>query len=71
MNEIITHNHDGVSSTRLKTYHIIPSFNMNATQLTNYLSRPAINGERFTNYDGTNYREYIRINGVWKYASLS
>ena len=56
------HNHDGVNSEKIKVYNVIPSFKMTPTELTRYLSRPAIEGEEFNVYDGTNYRKYIRIN---------
>jgi len=65
------HNHNGIDSNKIKVYYIIPTFTMTSTQLSKYLARPAIEGERFTNYDGTNYREYIRINKLWKYITLS
>jgi hypothetical protein len=71
MEQIKTHTHDGINSEKLKVYNIIPTFRMTSTQLTNYLSRPAIEGEEFNNYDGTNYRKYIYINSVWKLITLS
>jgi hypothetical protein len=71
MENIKTHNHNGINSEKLKTYNVIPAFIMTSDELTRYLSRPAIDGEEFNVYDGTNYRKYIRINGVWKYATLS
>ena len=71
MNEFNAHNHDGINSKKIKTYHVIPTLIFTSTELTQYLSRPAIDGEEFNVYDGTNYRKYIRINGVWKYATLS
>jgi UDP-glucose 4-epimerase len=71
MNEFKDHNHDGINSQKLKTYNVIPTFTMTSTELTRYLSRPAIEGEEFNVYDGTNYRKYIRINQLWKYVSLS
>ena len=66
-----THNHDGINSPKIPTYNVIPTYTMTSTELTRYLSRKAIDGEEFNVYDGTNYRKYIRINGVWKYATLS
>jgi hypothetical protein len=71
INEIKTHTHDGINSQKLKTYNVIPSFKMTPTELTRYLSRPAIEGEEFNNYDGTNYRKYIYINSNWHYVSLT
>jgi len=72
MNEDIkTHNHDGINSEKLKTYNVIPTYIMTATELTRYLSRPAIEGEEFNVYDGTNYRKYIYINSNWTYVSLT
>lgn len=73
MNEefIKSHTHDGVNSEKIKTQDVIPTFTMTSTELTRYLSRPAIEGEEFNNYDGTNYRKYIRINKLWKYINLS
>lgn len=41
------HNHDGIDSSKIKVYYIIPNFTMTSTQLTKYLSRPAIEGEEF------------------------
>lgn len=69
--EIKTHNHDGINSEKIKTYNVIQTFTMTSTELTRYLSRPAIEGEEFNNYDGTNYRKYIYINSIWKYITLS
>ena len=73
MNEefIKSHTHDGVNSQRLTTQDVIPTFIMTSTELTRYLSRPAIEGGEFNVYDGTNYRKYIRINKLWKYINLS
>lgn len=72
MNEDIkTHNHDGINSEKLKTYNVIPTYRMTSTELTAYLARPAIEGEEFNNYDGTNYRKYIYINSNWHYVSLT
>ena len=71
MNEMKTHTHDGINSEKLKVYNIIPTFRMTSTQLTNYLSRPAIEGEEFNNYDGTNYRKYIYMNSTWKFVNLT
>lgn len=69
--EIKTHNHDGINSEKIKTYNVIPTFTMTSNELTRYLSRPAIEGEEFNVYDGTNYRKYIYINSIWKYITLS
>lgn len=71
MNEINTHNHDGIGSQKIEVYNVIPTFIMTSAELTRYLSRPAIEGEEFNVYDGTNYRKYIRINKLWKYITLS
>jgi len=71
MEEIKTHTHDGINSEKLKPYNVIPTFRMTSTQLTNYLSRPAIEGEEFNNFDGTNYRKYIYLNSLWKSITLT
>lgn len=73
MNEefIKSHTHDGVNSEKLKTQDVIPTMIMTSTELTRYLSRPAIEGEEFNVFDGTNYRKYIYINSLWKYIALS
>lgn len=71
INEIKTHNHDGINSEKLKTYNVIPTYRMTATELANYITRPAIEGEEFNNYDGTNYRKYIYINSTWKFINFS
>lgn len=73
MNEefIKSHTHDGINSEKIATYNVIPTFIMTSNELTRYLSRPAIEGEEFNVYDGTNYRKYIRINKLWKYITLS
>jgi len=63
---IALHNHDGVNSQRIKPYDVIPTFTMTPTELTNYLSRPAIDGEEFNVYDGTNYYKYFRVNQTWQ-----
>lgn len=65
------HNHDGFNSEKIKIQNVIPYYIMTSTELTRYLSRPAIEGEEFNVYDGTNYRKYIRINKLWKYITLS
>lgn len=71
INEIKTHTHDGINSPKLKTYNVIPTYRMTATELASYILRGAIDGEEFNNYDGTNYRKYIYINSTWKYISLT
>ncbi len=71
INQINKHTHDGINSQKIKIYNIIPTLTMTPTQLTNYLSKNAIEGEEFNVYDGTNYRKYIRINKTWKFSSLS
>ncbi len=68
---IKTHTHDGVNTEKIKVYNVIPTFRMTSTQLGKYLARPAIEGEEFNNYDGTNYRKYIYINSNWHYVSLT
>lgn len=65
------HNHDGVNSEKIKSYNVIPNFKMPTAELAFYLSRKAIDGDIFTNFDGTNYELYIRINAAWKKATLS
>ena len=48
MNEDIkTHNHDGINSEKIKTYNVIPTYRMTATELANYITRPAIEGVRY------------------------
>lgn len=69
--EIKRHNHDGINSEKIKVYNVIPTFRMTATELASYIARPAIEGEEFNNYDGTNYRKYIYINSTWKYVALT
>jgi hypothetical protein len=71
MEDIQTHTHDGINSQKIKTRDVIPTYKLTATQLSAYLARQAIDGEEFNNFDGTNYRKYIRINGLWKYGSLT
>lgn len=71
LNQIRTHTHDGINSEKIKVYNVIPTFQMTATQLANYLSRKAIEGEEFNNFDGTNYEKYIYINSNWKKITLS
>lgn len=71
MNEIQTHNHDGINSQKVSSSSVIPTYIMTSTELTRYLSRPAIEGEEFNVFDGTNYRKYIFINSLWKYVTLS
>lgn len=71
LTQLQNHNHDGVNTEKIKTYNVIPTFRMTSQELSNYLSRTAIDGEEFNNFDGTNYRKYIRINGSWKYSTLS
>ncbi len=71
MEDIQTHTHDGINSQKIKVRDVIPTYYLTSTELSAYLARPAIDGEEFNNFDGTNYRKYIRINGLWKYSSLS
>jgi hypothetical protein len=68
---IQAHNHNGIDSPKLRSYNVIPTYRMTSTKLTAYLARPAIEGEEFNNYDGTNYRKYIYINSNWHYVSLT
>lgn len=67
MNELNTHNHDGVNSSKIPPYSVIPSYTMTTTQLATYLSRPAIEGDEFNVYNSTTSEslKYIRLNGVW------
>ena len=71
MEKVINHNHNGLDSSKIKVYNVIPTYEMTSTQLNKYLARPAIEGEEFNNYDGTNYRKYIYINSNWHYVSLT
>ena len=41
------HNHNGIDSPKLRSYNVIPTYRMTATELTAYLARPAIEGEEF------------------------
>ena len=68
---IQAHNHNGIDSPKLRSYNVIPTYQMTATELASYIARPAIEGEEFNNYDGTNYRKYIYINSNWHYVSLT
>lgn len=67
------HNHNGIDSPKLRSYNVIPTYQMTATELTAYLARPAIEGEEFNVYvsDTLESLKYIHINSVWKYATLS
>ena len=71
MEDIQTHTHDGINSQKIKTRDIILTYYLTSGELSAYLARPAVDGEEFNNFDGTNYRKYIRINGLWKYGSLT
>ncbi len=71
LNTIQNHTHDGINSSKVKVFNVIPTFRMTSTELATYLSKRATEGEEFNNYDGTNYRKYIYINSNWKYISLS
>ncbi len=71
MKQVEKHNHDGIDSDKIKVYNVIPTYRMTATELASYITRPAIEGEEFNNYDGTNYRKYIYINSTWKYVALT
>ena len=71
LTSIQNHSHDGINTEKIKTYNVIPTMRLTSQELSNYLSRPAIDGEEFNNFDGTNYRKYIRINSVWKYITLT
>lgn len=65
MEDIQTHTHDGINSLKLNARDVIPTYTFTTTELANYLSRPAINGDEFNCYDGTNYYKYLRINNTW------
>lgn len=69
--DIRTHTHDGNNSKKLKIYNIIPNFTMTPAELTDYLSKGAIEGEEFNVFDGTDYFKYIRINNEWKKIKLT
>ena len=71
LTQLQNHTHDGINSQKIKVRDVIPTYYLTSTELSAYLARPAIDGEEFNNFDGTNYRKYIRINGLWKYSSLS
>jgi len=66
MNEIKGHNHDGINTSKISVYDVIPTFIMTPTELTRYLSRPAVEGEEFNVFDGTTYAKYFRINNTWQ-----
>lgn len=71
MEEIQTHNHNGINSQKIKTYDVIPSYTMTETQLAQYLSRPSLDGEEFNVYDSTNdvYYKYYYL-GQWNKLEL-
>lgn len=61
------HNHDGFNSQKIKPYNVIPTYVMTTTEITSYLSRPAINGESFNVYNSTTDEssQYVMINNKW------
>jgi hypothetical protein len=67
MERIPIHNHNGIDSSKIKVYNVIPTYEMTSTQLNKYLARPAIDGEEFNVYNSTNGEscKYIYINGSW------
>jgi len=71
LTELQNHNHDGINTEKVKTYNVIPTFRMTSQELSNYLSRQAIDGEEFNCYttDTDDYFKYVRINGVWVMVS--
>ena len=65
--KINNHNHDGIDSVKIKPYNVIPSYVMTDSQITYYLSKPAIEGDEFNVYNSTTseYLKYIRVNKTW------
>lgn len=62
------HAHTGIDSQQVLLRNILPSYIMTPTQLTAYLAQPAVDGDAFTVYNGTDYILYYFINGIWKAA---
>lgn len=67
MEKVINHNHNGLDSSKIKVYNVIPTYEMTSAQLTTYLSKKAINGEEFNVYvtDTDEYKKYVLINNTW------
>jgi len=69
--DIKIHTHDGINSQKIKFYNIIPTLIITPAELTNYLTKNAIEGEEFNVFNGTDYYKYIRINNEWKKIKLT
>jgi hypothetical protein len=67
MEKVINHNHNGLDSSKIKVYNVIPTYEMTSTQLNKYLARPAIQGEEFNVYvtDTSETAKYIMVNNEW------
>lgn len=61
------HSHNGIDSSKLRIYNIIPTYSMTSAEITSYLSRKAIEGEEFNVYNSTNGEscKYVYINNSW------
>ena len=68
---IQAHNHNGIDSPKLRSYNIIPTYQMTATELASYIARPAIEGEEFNVYNSTNGEscKYIYIKLIYYTSS--
>ena len=64
--EFIKHVHDGDGTKRVFSGNVIPVKYLTSTELTTYLSGDAIDGEMFSNFDGSSYKTYLRINNTWQ-----
>ena len=62
------HAHTGVDSQNILLRNIVPTYVMSPAQLSTYLAKPAVNGDAFTVYNGSDYILYYYINGNWKAA---
>lgn len=71
LTSIQNHSHDGINTEKIKTYNVIPTMRLTSQELSNYLSRPAVDGEEFNCYttDTGDYFKYVRINSVWVLVS--
>lgn len=67
MEDIQTHNHDGITSPKISPYNVIQTYTMTSAELLSFLGRNAIEGDEFNVYvsDANEYYKYVRINSNW------
>lgn len=65
------HEHDGTGTKNIRVRNVIKTYTFVSADLAKFIALPAEDGDIFTNFDGTNYEIYVRMNTTWKKATLS